>query len=369
MKGIWIARVQNLKRKPFVLLTMTLMTIVLAYVLSGGVGNKVPVLISTDNSETSKEVLERLNSVEGYSFHHMSSVELDDKIEDDPDVIGVLLNDSTYTVFTSTETDTVRNISLAIEVAYNELAFEQKVVEVGGQDKWNEVKGILDNEEAFGMNVTAMNEKQTFRYDGALQSLFGYMLFFVFYTISTNVQFILEDKRTGVWNRLKLASISRTQLYFGHLSFSFLIGFMQMLLVILVFRFIVGTNMYGALGEIILIASIYVLLVLAVSLLIISLVKTVSQSGVIISLLAVAFAMIGGAYWPLEIVQSESLLMMKWLSPIYYAMEALKKVTIYGETLIAVSTYLWMMLLLAAALIASGIYFLEKKTARGHSSE
>ena len=369
MKGIWIARAQNLKRKPLVLLTMTFMTVVLAYVLSGGVGGQQAIFITNDHSKTSSDVLDKLKSLEDYSFHPLSKTELEEKIEGDPDLIGVLLTESTYTVLSSAETDVVRNVSLVIEAAYNEMAFEKRIVEVGGRDKWNEVNRILDDEEAFEIEISAMNEKQTFRYDGALQSLFGYMLFFVFYTISTNVQFILEDKRTGVWNRLKLASISRTKLYFGHLSFSFLIGFLQMLLVLLVFRFIVETNMYGAFSEIIIISSIYVLLVLAISLIIISLAKTVSQSGVIVSLLAVAFAMLGGAYWPLEIVQSEGLLNMKWLSPIYYAMEALKRVTIYGETISAVSAYLWMMLLLAATFIAGGIYLLEKKTERGHSSE
>lgn len=369
MKGIWIARAQNLKRKPLVLLTMTIMTVVLAYVLSGGVGGQQAIFIANDHSETSIDVLDKLNSIKDYSFQSMSNIELEEKIEGDPDLIGVLLTESTYTVLSSAETDVVRNVSLVIEAAYNETAFEKKVVEIAGMDKWNEVNRMLSVEEAFEINISAMDEKQTFRYDGALQSLFGYMLFFVFYTISTNVQFILEDKRTGVWNRLKLASISRAQLYFGHLSFSFLIGLLQMLLVLLVFRFIVGTNMYGAFWEIVVISSIYVLLVLAVSLLIISLSKTVSQSGVIVSLLAVAFAMLGGAYWPLEVVQSEGLLTMKWFSPIYYAMEALKRVTIYGETFSAVSTYLLMMLLLAATFIAGGIYLLEKKTDRGHSSE
>lgn len=138
---------------------------------------------------------------------------------------------------------------------------------------------------------------------------------------------------------------------------------------IFLFRFIIGTNMYGGFWKVVVISSVYVLLVMAFSLFIISLVKTVSQSSVIISLLAVAFAMIGGAYWPLEIVQSEGLLAMKWISPIYYGMEALKRVTIYGETLGGVFSYICMMILLAILLIVIGITLLEKRTERYHSSE
>ncbi|KQL34960.1 MULTISPECIES: ABC transporter permease [Bacillaceae] len=368
MKGIWIARLQNLKRKPLILISMTIMTVIFAYVLSGSVGSKLSLLIATDESKMSKEVLERIQIEEDYAITVLSEQELQDTIKEKRDTIGVLLNEKTYSVLADTESDVVRNLSLNVETIYNELAFQYQIIDVGGESKWEEVEKGLENP-AFQIKEASMDESKVFRYDGALQSLFGFMLYFVFYTISINVQFILEDKRSGVWNRLKLASISRFQLYFGHLSFSYLIGLVQMLLVIFVFRFIVGTNMYGGLWKVIVICSFYVLLVMAFSLFVISLVKTVSQSSVIISLLSVAFAMIGGAYWPLEIVQSEGLLAMKWLSPIYYGMEALKRVTIYGETLSNVWTYVSMMLLLGVILLAVGITLLEKRTERYHSSE
>ncbi|MEK4487454.1 ABC transporter permease [Psychrobacillus sp. FSL H8-0484] len=369
MKGIWLARLQNLKRKPLVLITMTVMTVIFAYILSGSVGSKLPLLVATDDTSTSQEILKSLQNEDDYIVTILTEKELQKVMKEKRDTIGILFQEKSYSVLSDTESDTVRMLSLEIESMYSELAFRDQVYAAGGESKWEEVEKRIREEQAFQLTKSAMDESKVFRYDGALQSLFGFMLYFVFYTISINVQFILEDKRTGIWNRLKLASISRFQLYFGHLSFSFMIGFIQMLLVILVFRFIVGTNMYGGFWKVVTICSFYVLLVMAFSLFIISLVKTVSQSSVIISLLAVAFAMIGGAYWPLEIVQSDSLLAMRWVSPIYYGMEALKRVTIYGETLGNVSTYLMLMLLLAILLIAIGITLLEKRTERYHSSE
>ncbi|WP_144513633.1 ABC transporter permease [Bacillus sp. FJAT-22090] len=369
MKGIWLARLQNLKRKPLVLLSMTVMTIIFAYVLSGSVGGSIPFLVATDNTSISKQVLKKLQGEDDYIATVLTEKELRNILDEEQDKIGVLLNEKTYSVISSTDSEVVRMLSLEIEAVYNNLAFRDQVIANSSESTWAEVEKNLVEEQAFQINITPMDDSQVFRYDGALQSLFGFMLYFVFYTISINVQFILEDKHSGIWNRLKLASISRFQLYFGHLSFSYAIGFVQMLLVILVFRVIVGTNMYGGFWKVVIIAGFYVLLVMAFSLFIISVVKTVSQSSVIISLLAVAFAMIGGAYWPLEIVQSESLLAMKWVSPIFYGMEALKRVTIYGETLGGVMTYVSMMILFAVLLLAIGITLLEKRTERYHSSE
>ncbi|WP_185907924.1 ABC transporter permease [Psychrobacillus soli] len=369
MKGIWLARLQNLKRKPLVLISMTVMTVIFAYVLSGGVGSSLTLLVATDDSDMSNRVLEILEKEDGYTITVLTEAELQKVMKDKRDKTGLLLREKTFSVLADTESDIVRMLSLEIETIYNELAFQDQVIALGGESKWDEVEKGLVEAQSFQVNKSSMDESQVFRYDGALQSLFGFMLYFVFYTISINVQFILEDKRSGVWNRLKLASISRFQLYFGHLSFSYVIGLIQMLLVILVFRFLIGTNMYEGFWKVVIICSFYVLLVLAFSLFVISLVKTVSQSSVIISLLAVAFAMIGGAYWPLEIVQSEGLLAMKWISPVFYGMEALKRVTIYGETLGGVITYISMMILLATLLIVIGITLLEKRTERYHSSE
>lgn len=369
MTGIWIARLQSLKRKPLLLIFMTLMTVVMAYVLGSSSNGTTNIYVALDESGKSQEVWKELNEVEGYTFHKMTKNELLLKVNEDMDTIGVLINEDTYSVFVGTESDTVRSLSLAIESKYNELAFKDQVIQASGESTWVEIEKSIEENEAFQVKMDAMDATQIFRYDNALQGLFGFMLFFVFYTISINVQFILEDKQTGIWNRLKLASVSRFQLYFGHLSFSYVIGFLQILLVISMFRYILGVNMYGGFWKVVVISAFYVLLVMAISVFVISLVKTVSQSSVIISLIAVAFAMIGGAYWPLEIVESEVMLVLKWISPVFYAMEALKRVTIYEETLSSVWTYLSMMVGLAVIMLAVGITLLEKRTERYHSSE
>ena len=369
MMGIWIARLQNLKRKPVVLIMMTVMTLVLAYVLGGNSNGKMSVSVAIDGSEASQAVLEILKDDEGYSIREYTENELQKEVRENIQMIGISLKESSYTVFSASDSDSVRSLSLIVEATYSEQSFKQQVIQAGGEAAWAEVDNGMQKTQAFQVQTAAMDESEVFRYDNALHSLFGYMLFFVFYTISINVQFILEDKRSGVWNRLKLASLGRFQLYFGHLSFSYVIGLLQVLLVLFVFRYVLGTNMYGGFGKVTLIAAFYVLLVMAFSVFIISLVKTVSQSSVIISLVAVAFAMIGGAYWPLEIVQSEALLTMKWISPIYYAMESMKQVTVYEGTLSSVWTYVSMMIGFAIILLVIGITLLEKRTERYHSSE
>ena len=369
MKGIWIARFLNLKRKPIVLIMMTVMTLVMAYVIGGSSNGKMSVSVAIDDSEMTQAVLERLSKEDGFSLIEITAEELQQKLKEDIRIVGLELKENSYTIFSASDSEGVRNLSLLVESAYRDISFKQQVTEAGGADAWTDIEVSLREDLAFHIETEAMDESQVFRYDNALQSLFGFMLFFVFYTVSINVQFILDDKRSGVWNRLKLASVSRFQLYFGHLSFSYIIGLVQVLLVLVVFRYVLGTNMYDGFWKVVMIAAVYVLLVMAFSVFVISIVKTVSQSSIIISLVAVAFAMIGGAYWPLEIVQSQGLLAMKWISPIYYAMESMKRVTVYEGTLSSVWTYVSMMVVIAVLLLVVGITLLEKRTERYHSSE
>lgn len=369
MKGIWIARFLNLKRKPVVLIMMTVMTLVMAYVVGSSSNGKMSVSVAVDGTETTQAVLEKLKEEDGYSLIEITAEELQQKAKKDIRMVGIGLKENSYTIYSASDSDNVRNLSLRIESAYSDISFKKQVIQVGGVEAWKDIEISLQEDQAFHIQTEAMDESEVFRYDNALQSLFGFTLFFVFYTVSINVQFILEDKRTGVWNRLKLASVSKFQLYVGHLSFSYIIGLLQVMLVLFVFRYVLGTNMYGGFWKVGIIAAIYVLLVMAFSVFVISLVKTVSQSSIIISLVAVAFAMIGGAYWPLEIVQSEALLAMKWISPIYYAMESMKQVTVYEGTFGSIWTYVSMMVVIAIVLLIVGISLLEKRTERYHSSE
>ena len=367
MRGIWIARLLNLKRRPMVFLVTTGMTILLAFLLGSTLGGNPTIYVTSDDSLVSREVINKLKSDEDLKVQTASTEEAKDNR--DEEMIIIAINDNNFSILSGSKTQYAQQIAVTIRGMYREVLFEQRVLEIGGEEKWGLIKEEIRERKAFEISEEAMDEKQVFRYDSSLQTLFGYMLFFVFYTVSTNVQFILGDKLSGIWNRLKLTSIKKSKLYLAHLSFSFMLGFCQLLSVILLFRYVLGTNMYGGLGKVIVISALYVLFVIAISTLLISLVKNLSQAGVVTSLLAVAFAMLGGAFWPLEIVDSNLLTGLKWISPVYYGMESLKRVTIYGETIGGVTTYLLIMIIFTILLLIVGIYLLERRANRGHSSE
>ncbi|MGG4095273.1 hypothetical protein [Paenibacillus lautus] len=65
------------------------------------------------------------------------------------------------------------------------------------------------------------------RHDMGLQLLFGFSLFLVMFTVGFKVNTITKDKASGVWNRLILSPVRKTEMYMGHLLYSSLIGVLQ----------------------------------------------------------------------------------------------------------------------------------------------
>ena len=75
-------------------------------------------------------------------------------------------------------------------------------------------------------------EKSNFRgsdtiiYNSTFQSLFGFSLFFVIYTIAYNVLPILIEKE-GIWDRMILSPVKKWEMYVANFIYSFVTGYIQ----------------------------------------------------------------------------------------------------------------------------------------------
>lgn len=106
----------------------------------------------------------------------------------------------------------------------------------------------------------------------------------------------------------------------------------------------------------------YVFSIVALALFLVSVVKSTQQFNAIISLVSVSLSMLGGAYWPLEIVSSDFLLKVSNFVPIKHAMEGLKAATIYGASINELLYPISILTLMGVVLIGIGINVMERKT-------
>jgi len=143
--------------------------------------------------------------------------------------------------------------------------------------------------------------------------------------------------------------------------YTFFEGYLQVVIIFTVFRYIVGIDFNGKFMLALLILIPYVFAIIALAILVTALVKNMSVFNAVLPILSVSMAMIGGAFWPIEIVQSEILLALAKINPLTYGMEALNGLLIYNEPLSELLMPISILILMGVAFMGIGIHLMERR--------
>lgn len=213
----------------------------------------------------------------------------------------------------------------------------------------------------FDIENESLHTTDEFIFDQSLHSIFGFTLFFVIYTIAYNVVPILMEKQGGIWDRMILSPLKKWEMYTANLLYSFFEGYLQICVIFLVFRYIVGYDFNGELPGIMLIMFAYTFTIVALAIFITAVVKNMQQFNAVLPIMSVSMAMIGGAFWPIEIVQSDILLSLSKLNPLTYGMEALNGLVIYNQPWEEVLMPISILVLMGVLFIGIGIHLMERR--------
>ncbi len=212
------------------------------------------------------------------------------------------------------------------------------------------------------VNRVIEGEEDSSGYNQQLQTLFGMTLFFSLYTIMFSLGKIALEKQTGTMNRIILSPIKKWQVYLGYMSFSYLLGFVQIVSVILLFKYLFGFEVGDQMQAVLLTVACFVFAIVALSMLVLGLVKNYQQLNAVIPIVSVSMAMIGGAFWPLEIVSNRFILAIAKIDPIAYAMEALQSVTMFGQEISNIYDSLAILVFIGVLCIGVGINLMERRS-------
>ncbi|CAG9622081.1 ABC transporter permease [Sutcliffiella rhizosphaerae] len=364
MKAILLNHLQQLRRQPFAFIAMLVLTVVFA--MAVGMVNKpsqseIPVFSNELSESEQASLLKALNEgTEQTSFVAEEGSVVMDKLENGIIDLGIQIERDSYKLymtiddpqnsFIESHIGTVLQTNQLLSFAADQLNTTTENL----QDK------VENENELFSFTKKSFNERD-FIYDNSLQALFGFSLFFVMFTVSFTVSTLLDQKRNGIWNRMVLSPLTKTQMYFGHISYSFLIGYLQLTVVYLFFHFIIGVELYGGFPLILVVVIPYLFALVSLGVLISSLVTNPRQLDAIVPLISVSMAMIGGAYWPLEIVQTKALLFLSKLVPITYGMEMLKGATILDWSLSQFFLPASILFCMGVLFMGIGLNFMERK--------
>ena len=367
MIGILNAKLKQFIRTPFTFLIFTGMSIVFALIFGGSTGPSnitVPVYASNNVDSFIKDSVKEVDSMD---FIWMTEEELEEMVSNGKAELGVVLKEENYQLVVGVDSFNSGLIEQTVHSIYQEKNLRDQLIHVSGITSPVEQEDFLEtmeeelSEPVFAIESSSFRGDDAFVYNSNLHHIFGFSLFFVIYTIAYNVLPILVEKRDGIWDRMILSPVKKWEMYVANLIYSFITGYVQVAITFTVFRYIIGVDFNGRYFDTLLLLIPYVFAIVSIAILITAIVKTVQQFNAILPIFSVSMAMIGGAYWPIEIVESKFLLTLAKIDPLYYGMQALQGRVVYGYPMEEILMPISILVLMGVCAIGIGIHLMERR--------
>ncbi|RNF39559.1 ABC transporter permease [Planococcus salinus] len=366
MTSVFLLQWQRFRRAPLMVLSFLALTIVFVMVMAGsnpGNSMTVPTYAHPALAEQQQdEWLEQLNKSEGLQFELVEEQEARQAVLDGDTGMALQLMEDDYRLLIVADDPNRFEVESYINRTYaEELRIRQLEQQSTSGEARERVAEMLEEPALTVETQSLEGEQESFVYDGQLQMLFGMALFFSIYTIMFSLMKIVEEKKFGTWNRLILSPLDKWQVYMGHLLYSFTIGYVQIVLVLVLFKYLFNFDVGDQFGLLLLITAVYTFSIVALSMLVMGLVQSPQQLQAVVPIVATGMAMIGGAFWPIELVTNNMLLAISKVLPITYGLDALKSVAIHGRGLTELMEPIAVMLLIGVVCMGIGINLMERK--------
>lgn len=158
------------------------------------------------------------------------------------------------------------------------------------------------------------------------------------------------------WGRLLITPASKASILGGKVIGTFVLGLSQVVVLFLCARYLFRVNFGGNTAAILLVLALMMLVVTGLGLFLSTVVRTSAQLQALAPIVIVSTCMLGGCYWPLDVVTPLMRTIAK-ITPQAWAMNALTDVMLRGKSLAATATNL-------AVLAGFGVLFFALGVAR-----
>ena len=181
----------------------------------------------------------------------------------------------------------------------------------------------------------------------------GFTVMFVMMLVFSMSGVILQERQRGTWGRLLVTPTARASVLTGYLLSFFVTGLFQ-------FAVLVGASSllfrisWGPLLQLAVMAAAFILCSAGMGMFVAGIVRTYEQQQVVGVLFVNATSMLGGVYWPLELV-SDAMRRIGYLTPQAWAMDGFREVMLRGGAWSGLVRPLIVLLALAAIFMTAGL--------------
>lgn len=156
-----------------------------------------------------------------------------------------------------------------------------------------------------------------------MHSLIGFLIFFVAYSSVFGATDILTERKQNTWQRLLVSPSSKFGMLLGNLIVSWVLGLIQLALVLVLGRYLFHIDFGDNIGAMFLAGALFCLAMSGLGILLSAFAKSMQQIGALTSVVLTAFGMLGGCLWPLDYVNNATLIGLSKITPHTYAVKAL----------------------------------------------
>lgn len=365
MGAIFLAQWRQLARSPWAFLAMTAMTLLLAAVMGQQATSMLQVTVLPDadlDAAHTDAWLERLGESQAFKFKLGDEKKTLDRLRSGGSGLVLRLGSDSWRVQSAGGSESAAALANFVARTYREqLTLEQAAAGRNATELAERVADELKRPALTVQTVTATSAA-SFAYDGRVQAAFGMGLFFVMFTILFGVNNLLEERRLGLWDRVIVSPVSKAGMYAGHVTFSFLSGMLQLVLVFGLFRVAFGVSTGPKLVAALLVLAAFAFAITALGMVLAGLVGNAAQMNIAIPIVAVSSAMIGGAFWPIEIVTNPVMLALSRVLPLRPAMDALKGLAYHGWGLTGVLGAVGYLAAFALVCMVVGLWLVDRRS-------
>ncbi|WP_078380649.1 ABC transporter permease [Sutcliffiella halmapala] len=352
------------KRSPMTVIMFFTLSIVLTIVFSDSNYNpQTPVAIFSSEAN-GREIEEKweplLNNNDAFQFVITDeAVAREDVLKGKTDS-AINLKENDYQIIAAAEMPSIQLVEQYVHSVFTAEALLEAAASENIEKIRSDVEVYLDNA-PFKMVTESLDGGVVSQHNMGIQLLFGFTLFMAMFTIGFKVNGVMVDKVSGVWNRMILSPVTKTGMYTGHLLYSFFIGFLQLLVVLLVFTSIFQYNLGDNFGLILVIAAVYTLSTVSMAMLFTGFVKTPEQFNIVYSSVIPILPLLSGVYMPPGTISNTVLIFIADLFPLSHAMEAMMNVALFGAGWNEIALPIVLMILIGVICMGVGVNLVERR--------
>lgn len=364
MKSVIWAQFSKDKRNPFVLLLFIAGSILATLLFAGGA--YIPTTIAIFSEEPNAAEIEAkweelLNVDDSFHFVVVDAKQAREDVKDGKADIAVKLFEHDYRLVTTSELSSVAYVQHHVHKVFQQEAQIRAIVEAEGDDQVRSEIEAYFTEGPFQVEVQGLHTEEIPKYNISVQLMFAFSLLISMFILGFKVNNVTNDKVSGVWNRMILSPLSKTKMYSGYICYSFFITLAQLVVVLLIFKYVLNYEVGDNFPLVILIVACFIFSMISLAMLITGIVRTPEQFYSIYPSFIPVIPLISGAYMMPGTITNPVLVFIADLFPMAHAMEALMSVVFYQASLQDVLMQLLIMLLIGVIAMGVGINLIERR--------